>query len=613
MRSLLFALVLLAHAGCAGQAEPVQIAVPAGASVSASASASVEPFGPPAAPAACPPGEAHARGTCEPVATAFAAPGGRTFTVDAAQGSDDNDGSAVRPWRTIGRATGADVLQPGDAVVIRAGTYRETVAPKAGGTGPEARVTYAAYPGERVVISGADPADDGWAPAGGGAWRRAWTGEDANPYSDDWHFRRPLVVARGRVLRPVEALRDVVPGTFTVEGPPERPLALVARFEADERPRAAEPIEVAVRPYGFQPEGATPYLECGAVGTPGWLRLVGVTVTHTSNRAQWGAVCAGSEGGLVEDVAVEWTNGAGVDGSGRGHVFRRVRADSNGQIGWVASCTDCLFEDTQAVGNNWKGHDPFWEAGGGKWSETSQTVFRRHYAEGNAGPGLWLDGQNADNTVEGCRLARNEVAGLMLELRTVRTLVQHNVIDDTRWREWSGSGILSQAASGNVIVFNTVVGSEGTGLWLRLDPARRAPDGAAAVADNWIVGNAARASAEAREVSLEAESAEALRSTVFAGNVYGRVGGDPMLRSTFYAAPVGPPFGGEANLRTDALAAWQATVTGDAQASVGAGPPDGRRAVALPRRAAMAGARRAPVVFRPSVGADPALVRTAPR
>ena len=201
----------------------------------------------------------------------------------------------------------------------------------------------------------------------------------------------------------------------------------------------------------------------------------------------------------------------------------------------------------------------------------------------------------------------------MLELNTVRTLVQHNRIEGTQWREWSGSGILSQAASGNMIVFNTVVGSEGTGLWLRLDPDRRAPDGGTVVADNWIVGNAARASAEAREVSLEAESAAVLRSTVFAGNVYGRVGGDPMRRSTFYAAPVGPPLGGEANLRTDALSEWQASVSGDTDASMRAGPPDGRRAAALPRGASVAGATLAPVVFRPSVGADPALVRSAPR
>jgi hypothetical protein len=337
---------------------------------------------------------------------------------------------------------------------------------------------------------------------------------------------------------------------------------------------------------------------------PGWLRVVGFTVRHTANRAQWGAVCAGSVGGLVESVAAEWTNGAGVDGSGRGHSFRRVRADHNGQIGWTARCTGCLFEDGTAVGNNWKGHDPFWEAGGGKWHETSGTVIRRHYAADNEGPGLWLDGDNADNTVEGCRLVGNAGAGLMLELNTVRTLVQHNHVEGTRWREWTGTGILSQAASGNVFVHNTVVGNEGTGLWLRLDPERRAPDGGHVVANNWLVGNAT-AAGEAREVSVEAESATALRTTRFEGNVYGRVTGDPVWRSAFYASPSGP-----SGLRSNALDAWRATVRGDDRAALASGAPDGRRAPRLPPEAALPGARA-----RPSgvVGARPDLVRPAPR
>ena len=600
------ALVLVASSGCQGRAEPV---VPP----------AVEPLrdlGEAEAPrSACPPGFAPVGARCIPAETAFA-PTGRTLVVDGARGDDRGDGSAGRPWRTITRATGVGVLRPGDAVLIRAGTYREAVRPRVGGTGPDARITFAAYPGERVVISGADPADDGWTPAGSGAprgaWRRAYTGDDANPYSDDWHFRRPLVIVAGRVLTPVETVRDLAPGTFTVEGPPERPVALVARFAGDAGPRAAGPVEVSVRAVGFSPEGPDPYADCGDAATPGWIRLVGVTVRHTTNRAQWGAVCAGSTGGLLEDVAAEWTVGAGVDGSGRGHTFRRVRADHNGQIGWVASCVGCLFEDTQAVGNNWKGHDPFWEAGGGKWSRTTGTTIRRHFAADNGGPGVWFDIDNADNTVEGCRVARNVGAGVMLELRTVRTLVQHNRIEGTRWRAWTGTGILTQAASGNMLVHNTVVGNEGTGVWLRLDPDRRAPDGGNVVAGNWIVGNATRASEEAREVSVEADGAAALLSTVFAGNVYGRVGGDaagdPTLRSTFFASPVG-----RGDLRTDALAAWQAAVGGDAEARLAAGLPDGRRAGALPLGARRAGAPTSPLAPWTSAGARPDAVRAAPR
>ena len=599
--------------GCEGRVEPVRIVFPP-STVAVAGPVDAGALRMPHRTAACPPGHVPVGKGCVTAETAFA-PRGRTFVVDAARGDDTRDGSSARPWRTVSRATGTGVLQPGDAVLIRAGTYREAVRPRVGGTSADARVTFAAYPGERVVISGADPADTGWTPAGGaaprGAWRRAYTG-DANPYSDDWHFRRPLVISAGRVLTPVETPADLTPGTFTVEGPAERPVALVARFAGDASPQAARPVEVAVRAVGFSPEGPDPYADCGGAATPGWIRLVGVTVRHTTNRAQWGAVCAGSTGGLVEDVAAEWTVGAGVDGSGRGHVFRRVRADRNGQIGWVASCADCLFEDTQAVGNNWKGHDPFWEAGGGKWSRTTGTTIRRHLAEGNEGPGIWFDIDNADNTVEGGRVVGNVGAGVLLELRTVRTLVQHTHIEGTRWRGWTGAGILTQAASSNVIVHNTVVGNAGTGVWLRLDPDRRAPDGGGVVAANWIVGNAARASAEAREVQVEAGSAAGLRSTVFAGNVYGRVAGDTVLRSTFFASPVG-----RGDVRTNALAAWQAAVGGDADgdlgASLAAGLPDGRLAGALPRGARFAGASWAPLEPRAAAGAHPGLVRTAPR
>ena len=599
-RAAALLLACLAVAGCEGRAAPVRIVVPEGA-----VSAAVSAFGPAAPLPACPAGEARVEAGCRPALTAYAAPGGRTVVVDGRRGDDRADGSAARPWRTLARAAALGALRPGDAVLIRAGVYRETLAPRVGGTGPEgdrpaARVTFAAYPGETVVISGADPADSGWTRAGRTGWRRAWSGQDARPYADgDWHFRRPLVVAGGRVLRPVRTLADLEPGTFTVEGPDDAPTAITARFDGDATPRAAGPVEVAVRTYGIRPEGPDPYAACGSAETPGWFRFVGITVRHTTNRAQWGAVCAGSAGSLVEDVAAEWTVGAGVDGSGRGHTFRRVRADHNGQIGFVGGCTDCLFEDSQAVGNNWKGHDPFWEAGGGKWHATTGTTIRRHYAADNAGPGIWLDGDNAGNTVEGCRVERNAMAGIMLELNTTRTLVQHNLVAGTRRLAWTGTGILSQAASGNVYAFNTVVGSEGTGLWLRLDPDRRAPDGGNVVANNWIVGNATRPE-ESREVSVEAESAAGVRSTRFEGNAYGVVAGDPLWRSAFFAAPHGA--GG---LRTNALAEWQAVVRGDASATTAAGWPDGRRATALP-----AGAN---VHASSSVGADLRLVRAAPR
>ena len=46
---------------------------------------------------------------------------GRTFYVDAATGSNSNNGSSASPWATIQQA--ADSVQAGDTVIVRAGTY----------------------------------------------------------------------------------------------------------------------------------------------------------------------------------------------------------------------------------------------------------------------------------------------------------------------------------------------------------------------------------------------------------------------------------------------------------------------------------------------------------
>src|SRR3954469_10036906 len=66
----------------------------------------------------------------------------RTYYVDGnAAGADDNGpGSKEHPFRTIGKA--AQVLQPGERVVIAQGVYRELVNPARGGSGPGKMISY---------------------------------------------------------------------------------------------------------------------------------------------------------------------------------------------------------------------------------------------------------------------------------------------------------------------------------------------------------------------------------------------------------------------------------------------------------------------------------------
>ncbi len=79
-----------------------------------------------------------------------------TYYVDGdnPRASDAGRGTEGRPWKTISRAT--DHLQPGDTLLVKAGTYRETVILTQSGTAAQP-ITIEAYPGDegKAIINAA--------------------------------------------------------------------------------------------------------------------------------------------------------------------------------------------------------------------------------------------------------------------------------------------------------------------------------------------------------------------------------------------------------------------------------------------------------------------------
>jgi len=75
---------------------------------------------------------------------------GQTFYV-ATSGSDSNPGTLAQPWRTVQHAL--DLLQPNQRVLVRAGTYAESLYMDRAGTAT-APITIENYPGERPVVNG---------------------------------------------------------------------------------------------------------------------------------------------------------------------------------------------------------------------------------------------------------------------------------------------------------------------------------------------------------------------------------------------------------------------------------------------------------------------------
>jgi parallel beta-helix repeat protein len=90
-----------------------------------------------------------------------------TYYVDGdnPRARDDNTGTEAQPWKTISRGTGA--LQPGDALLVKAGTYRETVVLSRSGTAAQP-ITIQACPGHegKAIINAAEPLTT-WRPCAG--------------------------------------------------------------------------------------------------------------------------------------------------------------------------------------------------------------------------------------------------------------------------------------------------------------------------------------------------------------------------------------------------------------------------------------------------------------
>ncbi len=111
------------------------------------------------------------------------------------KGSDTNDGTAAKPFRTISQA--ALVAMPADVITVHAGVYREQITPPRGGNSDLERIVYQAAKGEKVAVKGSEIIK-GWQKLTNDAWLvkipNTFFGE-FNPYSDlirgDWFSPTP--------------------------------------------------------------------------------------------------------------------------------------------------------------------------------------------------------------------------------------------------------------------------------------------------------------------------------------------------------------------------------------------------------------------------------------
>ena len=405
--------------------------------------------------------------------------------------SDANPGTEDLPWKTIGAAMGRETLQPGDQLWIGEGVYRESIRPPRGGRDADSRILIAGMEGERVIVSGADVYGKPEAVSS-----QTWKISSYNPldyYGDDALYFREMVVANGIVLQPVFHHSDLFPGSFFVD-PLKR--EIIIHVASEEAPI----VELARRGRLFKP--GIPDESCGDPTSPGWIEVRNITFKHAANSAQFGALCPGSQGTIFRNVHVEWTNGVGIRLMGKEHTVIASSSNHNGQAGINGTCSHCSLLQSETNFNNWRNHDPFWEAGGGKWIASDNLVIRNLVSKGNDGPGIWFDGDNKNISLTYSLLDSNLVAGAFFELNSTPAFVDHVTIRRTRREGWSGAGILIQATSGISISNSSFEHNDGAGIWMRED--ERASGGFNSIQSNSFVDNVRQPGQDRADVQISA-------------------------------------------------------------------------------------------------------------
>ncbi len=422
------------------------------------------------------------------------------------EASDKNDGSEENPFLTINHA--AQVVKPGERVVIHAGIYRELVRPLFSGEGESRMIAYEAAPGEQVTIRGSriitspwklsiDPNDienkkAGLSTGGNIFSKQLWmttlsddlfdngyfsfriancTNEeiDLMEWALRWKDRVPYSLPRGLILQDGKRLEQLaayedllrLPGSYWVASDGKT----VHMHPFDRVNPNDHQFEAAVQPHIIQPqkEGS------------GFIKVSGLILEHCANgflRTGVGALYTmGGHHWIIEDNTVRHINSMGIEVGFQIYESRdpRYKKRTDPDLGYNIirrnTVSDCgtagirglgvaraLVENNYITDCGWQDTEFHWEVAGIKLLLTDETLVRNNIISGiQGGCGIWLDWNNRNSRVtENIIYDINTVQGaIFIEASQVSNLVDHNVI----WNI-SGQGIRIADTDNTIIAHN---------------------------------------------------------------------------------------------------------------------------------------------------------------
>ncbi len=389
----------------------------------------------------------------------------RTYHVDSgsATASDENPGTSQQPFKTIGRA--AEVVRPGERVLVQPGVYRECVRPTMGGMSPSMMIGYHAAPGGQVIVKGSEPVGRKWIAddAASGVWvldLKSVSASTDNPFTLDnlppsafdimeWaqphRGKLPYTLPRGMVFQEgrrldcvasVEELRGTEGAHWT-----DREGARLFIHTLGDKDANDLLMEITTRQACFRP------CRRGLA----FIHVRGFVFEQVGNgfsRPQEGAisVCSGNHW-LIEENTVREVNGIGIDigngwyggdvkpqepgeGEPEWNIIRRNTIVNTGVCGIAGlPCRNALIEENFLVNNSRFPIAEVSESAGIKTHVNQGTLIRRNLITDNPINGIWMDWDN-----RGSRCTQNAMlncgTGIFLEASVVEPhcLLDRNIL-----------------------------------------------------------------------------------------------------------------------------------------------------------------------------------------